>query len=122
MVTRYLFDENLRGELWNAMLVQNVLSAHPIDVLRVGDMSDRPLMSPDPAILIWAEREARILITKDKKTIPRHLRNHLQAGRHCPGIFIVRQKCIVPAVIDFLAMADFASHPSEWVDLITFIP
>jgi hypothetical protein len=60
---RYLLDENLRGRLWQAIGVHNQTGAYPIDVVRVGDPPDLPLGSLDPDILLWAEREGRILVS-----------------------------------------------------------
>jgi len=122
MAIRYVLDENLRGELWNAILTYNAQGAHLIDALRVGDPQDLPLKARDPAILTWAEREARVLITNDKKSMPGHLNDHRKAGGHSPGIFIVRSQSTIPEIVSFLASAAYASDPSEWADLITFIP
>jgi|SRR5271157_1551154 len=122
MAIRYVLDENLRGELWNAIITYNAQGAHLIDALRVGDPQDLPLKAPDPAILTWAEREARVLITNDKKSMPGHLNDHRKAGGHSPGIFIVRSQSTIPEIVSFLASAAYASDPSEWADLITFIP
>ncbi len=96
MAIRYVLDENLRGELWNAILTYNAQGAHLIDALRVGDPQDLPLKAPDPAILTWAEREARVLITNDKKSMPGHLNDHRKAGGHSPGIFLFAPKAQFP--------------------------
>jgi hypothetical protein len=37
MALRYLFDENLRGELWRAVAKYNAQAADLLDVIRVGD-------------------------------------------------------------------------------------
>jgi len=122
MAIRYVLDENLRGELWNAILTYNAQGAHLIDAVRVGDPKDLPLKAPDPAILIWAEREARVLVTNDKRSMPGHLVDHYNAGGRLPGIFIIRSQSTIPEIVSFLASVAHASDPSEWADLITFIP
>lgn len=45
-----------------------------LDVLRVGDIPELPLAVDDPDILMWAEREERILVTEDRHTMANHLR------------------------------------------------
>jgi uncharacterized protein (DUF362 family) len=66
---RYLLDENLRGVLWRAIQRHNALSVYAIDLVQVGDPPDLPLGSLDPDILLWAERQGRILVSLDKKTL-----------------------------------------------------
>src|SRR5947207_2784037 len=93
MPVRFLLDENLRGTaLWPAIGHYNALNPNPIETTRVGDLADLPLGTPDPEILLWCERTGRILLSLDKGTMPVHLAQHIQAGHHCPGIFIIRSR------------------------------
>src|SRR5690349_12917848 len=69
MALAYLLDENERGVLWRALQRHNSFGVNPIDVLRVGDFSELPLGSKDPAILLWAEANNRILISRDERTL-----------------------------------------------------
>ena len=62
----------------------NVSSEYPVDLVCVGDPPDLPLGSDDRTILLWSEREERIL-TEDKSTMPAHLAAHLDAG-HRSGV------------------------------------
>jgi hypothetical protein len=43
-----------------------------LNVVCVGQFDDLPFSADDPAILLWAERQGRILITEDKTTMPAH--------------------------------------------------
>jgi len=122
MELRYVLDEHLRGPLWRAMRWHNSRGFYPVDVVRVGDPIDLPLGSPDPTILVWAEREERILVTHDPDTMPAHLANHLRAGHHSPGVFMIRPDSRVLQIVAFLVDAAYASDPSEWRDRIEFIP
>jgi hypothetical protein len=92
MPIRFLLDENLPVRLWSAIVRQNPPGLAPIDVIRVGDPPDLPLGTQDPDILIWAEGEGRILVSEDLNTLPLFLDDHLRAGRHSPGIFLIRQE------------------------------
>ena len=87
MELRYLLDEHLRGPLWRAVQWHNRRGLWPIDVARVGDPADLPLGSLDPEILLWAEREGRIVVSHDRETLPTHLADHLNAGHRSPGTF-----------------------------------
>ncbi len=122
MPLRYLLDEQLRGILWRAIQRHNLTGVDRIDVIRVGDPPDLPLGTPDPDILHWTEREDRILVSWDKSTLPVHLANHQQAGHHSPGIFLIRQRCALSVVVDFLAYAAHQSDPVDWQEQIVRIP
>src|SRR5688572_20072919 len=116
MPLRYLLDEQLRRHrLWKAIVRHNRQGTDLLEFVRVGDPTGLPLGSKDEVILQWAEREQRILVSLDKKTLPGHLVRHLQAGGHSPGIFIIRRKTKVLQVIDFLVFALF-SNPLSWRD------
>jgi len=121
MALAFLLDENLRGLLWKHIRRHNARGVHPIDAVRVGDVADLPLGSTDPAILLWAERESRIMLSVDEQTLPKHLADHLAASHHCPGIFFLRRAPLAQ-VVEFLVCAAYASEPAEWIDKTTFIP
>lgn len=69
----FLLDEHLRGPLWSAIQRHNLRASSTNDAVRVGDPPDLPLGSQDEVILVWAERENRILVTEDVNTMPGHL-------------------------------------------------
>ncbi len=122
MALRYVLDEHLRGPLWRAIQWHNSSGVYPLDVVRVGDPVDLPLGAGDPALLLWAEREQRILVTHDPDTMPTHWADHLAAGRHSAGVFMIRPHSTLPQILSFLRDAAYASAPAEWQDRIQFIP
>src|SRR5262249_19224891 len=122
MPLRYLLDENLAGRLWSALMRHNARGIDLVDAIQVGDPPDLPRGSQDPDILIWAEAEDRILVSEDLSTLPIFLTNHLEAGRHSPGIFLIRHGSALKEVVDFLVLAAHASEPWEWADRCQFIP
>ena len=122
MPLSFLLDEHLRGPLWKAIQRHNHQSEFSIDAARVGDPPDLPLRSADSDILLWAEHENRILITLDENTIPVHLADHVNSGRHSPGIFILRDVTSLARVISFLEAVAHAREAHEWRDRIEYIP
>jgi len=120
-VLRFLFDENVDAKLAHAVMRHNLNGEQPLEIIRIGEPTDLPLSSTDPEILVWAEREQRILVTNDKRTIPLHLADHLRAGGHSPGIFMIRHSARVISLCEFLIVAAYASEPHEWIDRITYI-
>jgi hypothetical protein len=93
-----------------------------LDFVRVGDPLDLPLGSLDSDILLWAERENRILVSRDGTTMPGHLADHLNQGNHLPGLFLIRPRARIRYVVDFLAYVAYFSDPAEWQDGIAYIP
>ena len=77
MSPRFLLDEHLRRAIQEQL--------REMDVRRIGDAGVPPLGTPDPDILTWIQRNNYILVTNNRTTMPRHLTEHLQAGRHVPG-------------------------------------
>jgi hypothetical protein len=121
MPLKYLLDEHVRGLLLRHIQRHNAGGRPWIDAVQVGDAPDLPLGSTDPELLAWGEREGRILVSIDKRTLATHLRAHLESGRHSPGIFLVREAPF-PDVVEFLCCAAHASEPQEWADTFTYIP
>src|SRR5687768_16630095 len=105
MPLAYVLDENLRGLLWRAVLQHNRTSSYRIDTTRVGDPPHLPRGSSDLDILLWAERNGRILVSLDRKTLVVHLAAHLAAGHHSPGEFLIRPGMTLKDVTDFLYIA-----------------
>jgi hypothetical protein len=123
MPLRFVLDENLRGgPLWPAIQQHNLRSPYAIDATRVGDPADLALGTPDPDILLWTERNGRILISWDKSTLPAVLALHLQAGNHSPGIFLLRPGSTTAQVISTLELVAHAGDPHSYQDRIEYIP
>lgn len=122
MALRYLLDENERGPLWSAILLQNAASTHPIRAIRVGDPSDLPLGSADAAILLWAEREGYVVVTRDRDTMPSFLWDHLADGGHLPGMFAIRRGARLKDVLDWLVAVADEDDDDQWRDQLIYIP
>lgn len=122
MPLRFLLDEHLRGGLWRAILRHNTRSPFPLHAVRVGDPPDLPSGTDDPIILHWAEREGRILLSRDEDTMPGFFHQHLQAGHHSPGLFLLDASAGYGALLSFLEVAAYAGHPDDFSDQIWYIP
>jgi hypothetical protein len=117
----FLLDENIPAPVRNALLAL----APTARVRTVGvDPDVPPKRTPDPDLLIFAEAEGFALVTFDKDTMPDHASNHLAAGRHTWGVFIFPNgnKLSAGRVASELVMIWGASQPTEWTDLIVFLP
>jgi hypothetical protein len=115
---RYLLDEHIP----HAVRDQLLLREPEIRVLAIGDELAPARGTPDPAILEWIERNGYILVSRNRRAIPGHLRDHLAAGRHVPGIFLLRRRCSLGRLIEDLLLIWRASEPGEYRDLIEYLP
>lgn len=123
MALSYVLDEHLRrGALWQAIQRHNAAGIFLIDVVQVGDPVDLPLGSTDPDILLWAEKEDRVVVSRDYNTMLGHLVAHLQAGHHCAGLFILRRHSTIQQIVDYLVISAYTTDPALLRDRYEFIP
>lgn len=115
---RLLFDEDVP-----VVLILAMVRRHPeIDQLRIGSPGAPPFSSSDQAILRWCEAEGRQLVSLDRSTMPETFADHLLAGRHSPGVFIVRRRAELHRVVEDLLLVVGASDPAEWRDRVVTLP
>ncbi|GAA6619620.1 DUF5615 family PIN-like protein [Scytonema sp. NUACC26] len=118
MSIRYLLDENLPPTFRDQLLrLQPDLT-----VLMVGDPDAPPKGTLDPEILCWCEERSFLLVTRNRRSMPVHLAEHLAANRHIPGILVIRRKATIAQVINDLILIAAASNEDEYRDLIDYIP
>jgi len=77
----------------------------------------------DLAVLRKAALEGRILVSHDKRTMPKALASLRHEGLDSPGIFLViPQNAEIQRVCESLILAWAASDPADWQNRITKIP
>ena len=121
MPLAFVIDENLRGPLWRAIQRHNAKGDLLLNCERVGNPNDLPLGTSDPELIRWAQSAGRIIVTSDASTMPGHLADHLAAGSHSPGIFILLPHATFFDVLEFLTLAAYASEATEWADRIEYL-
>lgn len=117
----FLLDEHIDPDVIDA--VRRVEPS--IQVRLVGWDDDVPQkQTPDPDLLVFAEREQAALVTFDKTTMPGHVTDHLAAGRHTWGVFIFPNgKDLSPGRIAAESVLVWsASERDEWVDRTEYLP
>lgn len=75
----------------------------------------------DPEVLRRAAKDERIVVSHDRKTMPRHFGEFLLDNRSS-GLIIVSQKLSPYEVVDDLLVVWEASTAEEWVNRIASIP
>jgi hypothetical protein len=75
----------------------------------------------DSEVLARAAREGRILVTHDRKTMPRHFFAFITTATSA-GVLIVPQHLQVAAAVVDLLLISHASEAEEWMNQIRSLP
>jgi hypothetical protein len=75
----------------------------------------------DENVLKIAASEKRILITHDRKTIPKHFAEFIRQEK-CWGVFIVSKKLEISLAIDEIILIWAASEAEEYINSIRQLP
>lgn len=114
----YLLDENV-----DPLFRTELLNREPTLVIwKIGDPGVLPKGTLDPDILCWCEANGFILVTNNRKSMPRHLTDHLAQGRHVPGIIELNPNMGIGETIEELLLIWGASDVSEYQDVIIYLP
>ena len=113
---RFLADENFDNDILRGILRQ----LPDFDCIRVQDTEI--YQAADPVVLAWAAKEERILLTHDANTMPQPANQRTAASLPMPGVFIVDDLAPIGRVIDDLLLVIGASDPTEWENLVTYLP
>ena len=115
MTVRFQADADL-----NAEIVAGVWRREPsIDFQMADEANVRRLR--DPEVLALAAQENRILVTHDRRTMPRHFADFI-LHHSSPGVFIIAQIMSVRVAIEELLLVWAASESEEWRNFIVELP
>jgi hypothetical protein len=117
MAVGYLLDENVDVAYRDQLIDRGSWS-----VSVVGVQDAPPKRTTDPDILVWCESNGFMLVTNNRRTMPRHLADHLAAGRHVPGIVMLDDDLGIGGNIDELLLIAGASLSGEFRDRIIYLP
>lgn len=119
MNLRYLLDENVHP-LYKIQLRRK---QPELMVWKVGgEPTTPPNGTLDPEILCWCEEYGFALVTNNRASMPGHLRDHINEGRHVPGIFILGKKLSFGQNLEELIFLAEASFDNEYRDQIIHLP
>jgi len=113
---RLLIDQDLDQDILRGLQLRlpdlDVVTAHQAGLSE----------APDPALLAWADEQDRIIVTHDRRTMPRHVTDRITAGERVAGVFIVPRRLPLSQVLDDLEVMVACSEHHEWEDLVRFLP
>jgi hypothetical protein len=115
---KFLCDENIPDAL-----VSCLSRLEPGMVVSfIGQPGAPPKGTKDPELLLFAEANGFTFLSRDKKTMPRHVADHLAAGHHTWGVFLLKEGYPVMEVAQYILLLWSASQAEEWRDYLGYIP
>jgi hypothetical protein len=109
-------DENFNNDI-----LRGLIRRMPnLDIRRVQDAGLSG--ADDSAVLDWAAREGRVLLTHDVSTMTRHAYERVRAGEQMPGVFEVRRDPSLGAAIDDILLLVECSLDGEWEGQVRHLP
>lgn len=116
-MTGFLIDENL-----SPTIVAQLQRQDPhISVLAVGQPGAPGKSTPDAEILDWLETHDYYLVTNNRASMLGHLRDHVSAGKHIPGILIAPFPVQIGRLVELLYLVWGAALPEEYQDRIIYL-
>lgn len=113
---RLAADENFDGRI-----VRGLLRLLPdLDLVRVQDTSFSE--AEDEAVLEWAAREGRLVLTHDVNTMTAAAWARVRAELPMPGLIEVSSEMSIGQAIDEIRLLVLASRPGEFDGQVVFLP
>lgn len=116
---RFLTDEG-----FNMAITEGLRHRYPqIDLLTLQEA--HLLHTPDPQLLVIAQKLDRVLLTHDSRTMPGYfydLLGQLPSGEPHPGVLLVPQETAIGVAIAWIGEIWEASRHEEWRDAFTWLP
>lgn len=75
----------------------------------------------DREVLAMAARAGRVLVTHDRKTMPRHFSEFI-ATETSAGVIIISQHLPIASAVGDLVLIWSATEASDWINRICFLP
>ena len=118
MKVRFLLDEHVNRAIQRQLRRMD----RSIEVLAIGEADAPPAGTSDPDLLVWLEKEGYLLVTENRSTMPVHLADHYEMGRHVSGVLWIRPGTGLGQIIEELYLIWHASTADEYRDRALFIP
>ncbi len=115
MIIRYLADADL-----NQTIVQAVLRHEPELDFQTAHSANLYGLS-DEKVLAIAAQSNRILVSHDRKTMPKQFANFISNEESC-GLIIVQKKLPMNQVVDDLILIWMTSELEDWKNRIFSLP
>jgi hypothetical protein len=111
-----LADENFNNDIVRGAQRRS----RALDLVRVQDVGLSG--TDDPAILEWAARERRVVLTHDVSTMTRHAYDRVRAGLPMPGVFEVGPHLSIEQAVEEIILLAECSSEGEWENQVRYLP
>lgn len=121
---KYLLDEHIPPAYRAQILrrAERLVPSVELEVWAIGDPDAPSKGTLDPEILSWCESHGFVLVTNNRRSMPVHLADHLNAGQNMPGIFTINPDVSIGQLIDELILIACTALEDEFANHITFLP
>ena len=109
-------DEDLNNDIPRGLLLRQ----QALDMVRVQDVGLR--QADDDAVLAWAARHKRLVVTHDANTMTRAAYERAVQGLPMPGLIVVAATAALHQAIDDLLLLAECSGDDEWDGQVVYIP
>ena len=106
------FDQDILRGLMRRVPEIDAVTAHQVDLSNATDQE----------LLIWAAKEQRIVLTHDRRTMPQHVADLLNAGQAIAGVIVVPRQLRIRQVIDELELIVTCSEEDERANAVWQLP
>lgn len=113
---RVLIDQDFDHDILRGLL-RRIPRLDAVTAVEIGMRN-----ATDPQLLTWAAQEGRILITHDRKTMPKHAADLMGVGENIAGVFVVPRSLPLRQAIEDLDLMITCSANDEWVNVIRYLP
>jgi hypothetical protein len=115
---QFLLDENMPRALAAALRRREPT----LDVRRVGQSDMPSIGTNDPDLLRFCQQSERLLVSRDKSSMPQHVADHVAQGGHTPGVLLATNRCTLGSLAEDLLLIWSATSSSEWQVVIAYLP
>lgn len=109
-------DEDFNNDVLRGIRRRN----QDVDIVRVQDVGLSG--ADDEAVLEWAAREGRVLLTHDVNTMTRHAYERVSEGSPMPGLWAVGHGVPVGLAIEDVLLLAQLSFEEEWEGRVGYLP
>jgi predicted nuclease of predicted toxin-antitoxin system len=113
---RLAADENFDNDILKELLRQRP----ELDIIRVQDAGHSG--ANDPTVLEWASQQERILLTHDKRTMPKFAYDRLREGLPMPGVLLVSREPSIGDIVEDILIQIEATPSDEWQGQVRYVP
>ena len=113
---KFLTDENFEGDIFRGLLRRKP----DLDIVRVQDVG--LLEADDPTILDWADDQGRILLTHDRRTMPRFAYERMSEGQTIAGMLVMKATIPIAQAIEDILLIEGVSTADEWINKVQDLP